>query len=110
MDIILLDWVLPATSGLEFMRQVRTSKGSRNPFVPILMITADSTQGQVTEARNSGANEFLTNPLSPKALYSRLSATIDHPRPFVPKIILALAVDDASLLIAERSSGGEAPR
>ena len=83
MDFILVDWVLPGMSGLDFTRQVRTSKDSRNPFIPILIMTAHSTGDHVRDARNAGANDFLTKPLSPRALYARLASIIEQPRPFV---------------------------
>jgi len=83
MDIILLDWVLPGMSALEFTRLARTSKDSPNPFVPILIVTAHSTVDHVLAALDAGANDFLAKPLAPGVLYSRLTDIIEHPRPFI---------------------------
>jgi two-component system, chemotaxis family, chemotaxis protein CheY len=62
---------------------VRTSKDSRNPFVPILIVTAHSTVDHVLAALNAGANDFLAKPLSPRVLYSRIADIIENPRSFV---------------------------
>jgi two-component system, chemotaxis family, chemotaxis protein CheY len=82
-DIILLDWQMTGMTGLEFVKSVRTSPESPNPFVPIIMLTGHTHIDHVRLARDAGANEFLAKPVSVKAILSRLTAVIEHPRPFV---------------------------
>ena len=69
--------------GLAFTRLVRTGKDSPNPFVPIIMMTAYSEKHRVVEARDAGITEFIVKPLSAKTLMARVTAAIEHPRPFV---------------------------
>lgn len=82
-DIILLDWQMTGMTGLEFVKLARTSPDSPNPFVPIIMLTGHTHVDHVRLARDAGANEFLAKPVSVKAILSRLTAVIDHPRSFV---------------------------
>ncbi len=62
---------------------VRTGKDSPNPFVPIIMTTAYAEKQRVMEARDIGITEFIAKPLSAKTLMARITAVIEHPRPFV---------------------------
>ena len=82
-DVVLLDWQMEGMSGLEFARMVRTSPQSPNPFLPIIMLTGHTHLDHVRQARDAGVNEFLAKPVSVKAIYTRLVAVIEHPRPFV---------------------------
>jgi two-component system chemotaxis response regulator CheY len=69
--------------GIDFTRMVRTAPDSPNPFVPIIMLTAQSSMERVTQARDSGVNEFLAKPVTAKGLYSRIATVIERPRQFV---------------------------
>jgi len=82
-DVILLDWQMEGMNGLDFARKVRTSPDSPNPFVPIIMLTGHSHVDHVRQARDAGVNEFLAKPVSVKAVFTRLTSVIEHPRPFV---------------------------
>jgi two-component system chemotaxis response regulator CheY len=82
-DVIILDWMLEGSSGLELAEMIRTSAASPNPFVPIVMLTGHTHIDRVRQARDAGINEFLAKPVSVKAILSRLTAVIEHPRPFV---------------------------
>ena len=59
-DLILCDWNMPAMSGIEFLRQVR-STGSTIPF---MMITGRLDQGSVIEAKNFGVDGYIRKPYS----------------------------------------------
>lgn len=82
-DAIILDWMMDEMNGIEFTKEVRTSKSSPNQYVPIIMLTGHSSAGCVEQARDAGVNEFLAKPVSVKAMLSRLTAVIENPRPFV---------------------------
>ena len=82
-DIIITEWMMDPLDGLDFTRLVRTGKDSINPFVPIIMMTAYSELKRVVEARDTGITEFIAKPLSAKTLMSRVTAVIEHPRPFI---------------------------
>ena len=82
-DIIFLDWQMAGMTGLDFVKLVRNSPKSPNPFVSIIMLTGHSHIDHVRLARNAGANEFLAKPVSVKAIMARMLSVIEHPRPFV---------------------------
>jgi CheY-like chemotaxis protein len=82
-DVILLDWQMSGMTGLDFVKMVRETPDSPNPFVPVIMLTGHTHIDRVRLARDAGANEFLAKPVSVKAILSRLMAVIEHPRPFV---------------------------
>ena len=81
-DIILCDWT-PDLNGIEFIRKVRMSDDSPNPYVPIVVVTANTELRHVCIARDNGMTEFLAKPVSAKTIYSRLCSVIENPRPFV---------------------------
>jgi CheY-like chemotaxis protein len=82
-DVVLLDWLMEGLTGLDFVKMVRTSTQTPNPFVPIIMLSGHTQADHVRLARDAGANEFLAKPVSVNAVMSRLVAVIEQPRPFV---------------------------
>ena len=82
-DIILVDWEMKPVDGLEFVKLVRLSEDSPDPFVSIIMLSAHSEYNRVLEARDAGVNEFVAKPISAKSLFQRIQQVIESPRPFV---------------------------
>jgi len=82
-DVVFLDWMMEGMTGLDFVKMVRTSAASANPFVPIVMLTGYTQVDHVRAARDMGVNEFLAKPVSVRAILTRLTAVIEHPRPYV---------------------------
>src|SRR5580704_10531621 len=82
-DVIFLDWMLEGMNGLDLTKMIRTSTASPNPFVPVIMLTGYTSVDHVRRARDAGVNEFLAKPVSVKAILSRLTAVIEHPRSYV---------------------------
>lgn len=82
-DIVICDWHMQPMNGLDFVRKLRNDKTSRNPMIPVIMLTAYSEKDRVTEARDCGVNEFVVKPISAKTLYARIKEIIKHPRAFV---------------------------
>lgn len=82
-DVIITDWVMPIIDGLEMTRLLRNVNGSKNPYVPIIMLTAHSERRKVIQARDAGVTEFLCKPISSRSLYERIYSVIATPRPFV---------------------------
>ena len=82
-DLVITDWNMPPTDGLEFVARVRNSEESPNPYVPIIMLTGYTELHRVKQARDSGISAFLAKPVSAQALYKRLVAVVDDRRPFV---------------------------
>jgi CheY-like chemotaxis protein len=82
-DMILCSWVMNVIDGPAFVQMIRCDENSRNPYVPIIILSAFTEIFRITEARDAGVNEFLAKPLSPKSLYQRIVTIIEKPRPFV---------------------------
>jgi len=82
-DIIITDWAMQPLDGLDFVRLVRKGADSPNPYSPIILLTGHTEMSRVIEARDAGVNEILAKPISIKALYTRILAIVQNPRPFV---------------------------
>ena len=82
-DILIIDWVMTGMSGIDLVRMVRANPQTPNPFVPVIMLTGHTSLEHVQQARDAGVNEFIAKPVSVKTMMSRLSAVIEHPRPYV---------------------------
>ena len=67
-DLIMCDWNMPTMTGIEFLRQVR-STGSDIPF---MMITGRSDQGSVIEAKNFGVDGYIRKPYSSTQIEAKL--------------------------------------
>jgi len=82
-DVALVDFKMAPMNGVQFTRIIRNSPDSRNPYLPIIMMTGHSAVVRVMEARDAGVTEFIAKPLSAKTLLNRLNAVIYTPRAFV---------------------------
>ncbi len=78
-DLILLDWMLPGMSGLDFARRLRTD--SRTRSIPIIMLTARGEERDKVMGLESGADDFVTKPFSPRELLARIQAVLRRGRP-----------------------------
>jgi two-component system, chemotaxis family, chemotaxis protein CheY len=82
-DVVILDWEMPLLSGAELVRIVRSPGVFPMPAIPIIMLTGHCERWRVVEAVRLGVNEFLTKPVSAKAIYDRLISIMMQPRPVV---------------------------
>src|SRR5258708_20078691 len=71
-DLVLLDWMLPGQSGIDFARRLRTDKRTRT--VPIIMLTARSDEQDKLTGLDAGADDYITKPFSPRELNARIKA------------------------------------
>jgi two-component system chemotaxis response regulator CheY len=69
-NLILCDWNMPNMSGIDFVKALRGSGQKSN--IPIVMVTTEGSDAKVEEAKNSGANGYLTKPFTPDQLKSKL--------------------------------------
>ncbi|MCF6155628.1 MAG: response regulator [Candidatus Brocadia sp.] len=69
-DLILCDWNMPNMTGIDFVKAFRGSGQKSN--VPIVMVTTEGSETKIEEAKNSGANGYLTKPFTPEQLKSKL--------------------------------------
>jgi CheY-like chemotaxis protein len=81
--ILLCDLQLPPHGGLALTRTIRGNADNENRTLPILLMTSNTSEKIVKNARDSGANMVVAKPMSPNSLYDRLGWIAFHPRPFV---------------------------
>ena len=77
-DIVLLDWMVEGLSGLEVCRRLRRSPATAN--VPIIMLTARGEEEDRVRGLETGADDYVTKPFSPRELVARVNAVL-RPRP-----------------------------
>lgn len=78
-DLVLLDWMLPGQSGIDFARRLRTDKRTRT--VPIIMLTARSDEQDKLTGLDAGADDYITKPFSPRELNARIKAVLRRRAP-----------------------------
>jgi two-component system phosphate regulon response regulator PhoB len=78
-DVLVLDWMLPGESGLAFARRLRADERTRE--LPILMLTARAMEADKLTGLESGADDYLTKPFSPKELAARIKAVLRRRAP-----------------------------
>ena len=78
-DLLLLDWMLPEYSGIEICRKLRDRDTTKT--VPIIMLTARSEEDDRILGLNSGADDYVVKPFSPKELVARVQATLRRSQP-----------------------------
>ena len=71
-DVILLDQQMPNKSGLEFARELKSGNIKDTENIPIIMITVDTKEKTVPDAKALGIQEYLVKPISPLALKKRI--------------------------------------
>ncbi len=78
-DVLVLDWMLPGESGVEFARRLRSNERTRD--LPILMLTARAMEQDKISGLEAGADDYLTKPFSPKELAARIKAVLRRRAP-----------------------------
>jgi len=73
-DLAIIDWMMPQVSGLELVKSLRSSDDTAN--LPIIMLTARSTEDDTIEGLDAGADDYMTKPFSPRELLSRVQAVL----------------------------------
>jgi len=78
-DLVLLDWMLPKSPGVEVCRRLRARQETRN--TPIVMLTARSEESDRVRGLDTGADDYITKPFSMGELLARLRAVMRRIRP-----------------------------
>ena len=73
-DLMLVDWMLPGTSGIEFVRQCRRDELTAE--VPVIMLTARAQENDRVQGLETGADDYVTKPFSPRELAARIRAVL----------------------------------
>ena len=86
-DLILLDWMLPNTSGVILAKQLRSDERTRD--IPIIMLTARGAEHDKVLGLESGADYYITKPFSPRELMARIRAVLRRHAPPIPDEVVA---------------------
>ncbi|MCI0401244.1 MAG: phosphate regulon transcriptional regulator PhoB [Gammaproteobacteria bacterium] len=78
-DLILLDWMLPGMSGVDFARRLKRDPTSRE--IPIIMLTARTEESDKVRGLEVGADDYVTKPFSPRELLARIKAVLRRTAP-----------------------------
>lgn len=73
-DLILLDWMLPGQSGVEFTKKLRSD--STTMHIPIILLTAKAEEENKVIGLDTGADDYITKPFSPRELISRIKTVL----------------------------------
>ena len=87
-DIILLDWMLPGMSGIDFAKKLRSNTLTKT--IPIIMLTARSDELDKVKGLEVGADDYITKPFSPRELNARIKAVLRRKAPELTKDLLKI--------------------
>ncbi|MET0918619.1 MAG: phosphate regulon transcriptional regulator PhoB [Burkholderiales bacterium] len=96
-DLVLVDWMLPGLSGIELAKRIKSDK--RTKTVPIIMLTARAAEEDKLSGLETGADDYITKPFSPRELNARVKAVLRRRAPQMTDDVVAiegLRLDPAS--------------
>lgn len=105
-DLILLDWMIEGLSGIEVCRQLRRS--SDTAAVPVIMLTARGEETDRLRGFETGADDYVTKPFSPKELIARAQAVLRRARPALTGETLTYADIEMDTVTHRVRRGGKA--
>ena len=80
-DLVMVDWMLPGQSGISLIRLLRAD--SRTAHLPLIMLTARVSDQDAVLALESGADDYITKPFSPREMVARIYAVLRRRSPHV---------------------------
>lgn len=96
-DLVLLDWMMPGTSGIELARRLK--RDELTATLPIIMLTAKGEEDNKIQGLETGADDYITKPFSPRELVARLKAVLRRTLPVdgdAPLEVQGLVLDPIS--------------
>lgn len=99
-DLLLLDWMMPGTSGIELARRLK--KDELSAAIPIIMLTAKGEEDNKIQGLDIGADDYITKPFSPRELVARLKAVLrrtEDSKPLGPIVVEGLCMDPVSHVV-----------
>jgi len=88
-DLILMDWMLPGMSGVDYARRVRNDPLTRD--IPIIMLTARSDEADKVRGLDTGADDYITKPFSTRELLARVRAILRRSTPEPAEAVVSFA-------------------
>ena len=96
-DLIILDWMMPKVSGIDVCRTLRSRSETKQ--IPIIILSARSEDSDKSLGLDTGADDYISKPFSPKELISRVKALLRRARPALVNDILQY--NDLTLSLSE---------
>ncbi|WP_338561570.1 phosphate response regulator transcription factor PhoB [Erwinia sp. E_sp_B04_7] len=96
-DLILLDWMLPGGSGIQFIKHLKREAMTRE--IPVMMLTARGEEEDRVRGLEVGADDYITKPFSPKELVARIKAVMRRISPMAVEDVIeiqGLSLDPSS--------------
>ncbi|EAS2249180.1 phosphate response regulator transcription factor PhoB [Salmonella enterica] len=87
-DLILLDWMLPGGSGLQFIKHLKREAMTRD--IPVVMLTARGEEEDRVRGLETGADDYITKPFSPKELVARIKAVMRRISPMAVEEVIEM--------------------
>lgn len=78
-DLIVLDWMLPEMNGIEVCQEIRSLEYTKH--IPIIILTARSQESDRLKGFNTGVDDYMTKPFSPKELAARIRSVLKRANP-----------------------------
>ncbi|RZU97953.1 phosphate regulon transcriptional regulator PhoB [Spiribacter vilamensis] len=78
-DLVLLDWMLPGQSGIDFARRLKRERATRD--IPIILLTARGEEADRIRGLDAGADDYVPKPFSPRELVARVKAVLRRVQP-----------------------------
>lgn len=104
-DVVVLDWMIETISGIEVCRQLRRSTGTAN--VPIIMLTARGEEEDRIRGLETGADDYVTKPFSPRELVARVAAVLRRMRPALAGELLSYGDVELDAVSHKAKRGGQ---
>ncbi len=104
-DLVILDWMIEGTSGIEVCRRLRRNKATAH--VPIIMLTAREGEDDRIRGLDTGADDYVTKPFSPRELKARVAAILRRIRPALAGEVLEvgdLMLDSTAHRVSRRGA------
>ncbi|KMQ83368.1 phosphate regulon transcriptional regulatory protein [Lasius niger] len=96
-DVVLLDWMLPGGSGIQFIKHMKREALTRD--IPVMMLTARGEEEDRVSGLEVGADDYITKPFSPKELVARIKAVMRRISPMAVEEVIemqGLSLDPSS--------------
>jgi two-component system phosphate regulon response regulator PhoB len=89
-DVILMDWMLPGTSGVELTRELKQDRLMRD--IPVILLTARGEEDDKVRGLECGAEDYITKPFSPRELVARIKVILRRISPHISEEVVAAGV------------------
>jgi two-component system phosphate regulon response regulator PhoB len=104
-DLVLLDWMIEGMAGIEVCRLLRGR--AETAALPVIMLTARGEEADRLRGLDTGADDYVTKPFSPKELVARVAAVLRRRRPALPEARLEVGDIEMDLVAHKVKRGGE---